>query len=56
MFKKKRKMVNQADGYDKITDTEDEIQEEPYSPDSSGDAPEDSPIIPEYNKEGTKYV
>ena len=57
MFIKKRKMINQASGYEKITDpTEDEKKQEVYSPDSSRDASEDSPIVPDINKEGVKYL
>ena len=37
-------MVNKASEYERITDNEEE--DEPYSPSSSGDVPEDSPIIP----------
>ena len=44
MFKKKGLMVNKASEYERITDNEEE--KEPYSPSSSGDVSEDSPIIP----------
>jgi len=56
MFIKNRKLVNRASGYEEITDPEDEGGEEQYSPDSSSDLPEDSPVIPDSNKEGPKYV
>ena len=44
MFKKKRLMVSKASEYERITDNEEE--KEQYSPSSSGDVSEDSPIIP----------
>ena len=44
MFKKKRLMVNKASKYERIRDNEEE--KEPYSPFSSGDVSEDSPIVP----------
>ena len=54
MFIKKRKMINQPSGYEEITDpAKDEEEQEVYS---SGDASEDSPIIPDSNKEGVKYL
>ena len=45
MFKKKRKMVNQASGYENLTDSEDERGQQNCSPDSSSDIQEDPPII-----------
>ena len=44
MFKKKKEMVNQASGYENLTDSEDERGKQNHPPESSSGIPEDRPI------------
>lgn len=44
MFKKKKEMVNQANGYENLTDSEDERGKQSYPPESPSGIPEDAPI------------
>ncbi|XP_068746748.1 proton-coupled folate transporter-like [Montipora capricornis] len=56
MFKNERKLINQASGYESITDCTNETDEQNYSPNSLAKTPEDPLVIPDSDSCEAKRV